>query len=346
MSGPASTTGPAPPAGLDLHHRAAARAYLAGRDRLRPAELLFWLPVFAVPLVAPEHSALGANILVMMLFALSLDFILGYAGILTLGHAAYFGVGAYTAGLLSAKLGWHEPLTALAAAGVLGALFGALTGAVLLRYQGLTLLMLTLAVATMLFELANTFSDFTGGFDGLTGMAVKPLLGLFAWDLYGITGYYYAFVLLLVCYAALRRITAAPFGLTLVGMRENPLRLRAIGSPLLKHAVVAYAISCGIAGLAGALFAQSGGFITMEVLSFERSAVVLTMLILGGTGRLYGAFAGALVYMIAVDRLAKLNPVYWEFGVGLLLVIVVLACPDGLLGLYKRVRHALARRAA
>jgi branched-chain amino acid transport system permease protein len=336
--------GPEPSSATSAAPRSVAEAFLRRRDDPRLAEAGFWVLALAVPIVWPEHSAFGAQVLIMMLFALSLDFILGYAGVLTLGHAAYFGVGAYVGGLLSARLGWHEPLTGLLAAGVFSAIFGALSGWLLLRYRDLTLLMLTLAVSTMLFELANVWSDLTGGYDGLRGIEMAPVLGVFEWDIAGVTGYGYALVVLFLGFVVLRRITVSPFGQALRGVRENTLRMRAIGAPILGHLTLAYTISAAIAGIAGALFAQTNNFLTLEVLGFERSAAVLTLLILGGTGRLYGALFGALIYMLTADWLAKLSPVYWEFGVGLLLVVVVLLCPDGLLGIVDRVRAAFARR--
>lgn len=191
---------------------AAADTFLRGRDDLRAVECLPWLTAAAVPLLFPQECAFGTQVLIMMLFALSLDLILGYAGIVTLGHAAYFGLGAYTAGLLSAKLGWHEPISGLLAAGLVGAAAGAASGAILLRYSDLTLLMLTLALSTTLYELANTWSNITGGYDGLMGISVAPLLGIFDWDLSGVTSYCYALAFLLLCFLALRRITISPFG--------------------------------------------------------------------------------------------------------------------------------------
>jgi branched-chain amino acid transport system permease protein len=336
LAAPEPGAGPAP--------GSVAEAFLRRRDDPRPVEAVFWLAALAVPFLWPKHAAFGAQVLVMMLFALSLDFILGYAGVLTLGHAAYFGVGAYVSGLLSAKLGWHEPLSGLLAAGAVAGLFGALTGWLLLRYRDLTLLMLTLAVSTMMFELANVWSGLTGGYDGLMGIQMAPILGIFDWDIAGVTGYGYALIVLFLGFVVLRRMTVSPFGQALRGIRENTLRMRAIGAPILGHLTLAYTISAVIAGVAGGLFAQTNNFITLEVLGFERSAAVLTLLILGGTGRLYGALFGALVYMLAADRLAKLSPVYWEFGVGLILVVVVLLCPDGLLGIVDRIKAAFARR--
>jgi branched-chain amino acid transport system permease protein len=324
--------------------RTRAEAFLKTRDGLRPVEALPWLIAAAVPLLLPDESAFGTQVLIMVLFALSLDFILGYAGIATLGHAAYFGLGAYAAGLLSARVGWHEPLTGLLAAAAVGAAAGAASGAILLRYRDLTLLMLTLALATTLYELANTWSNVTGGYDGLMGIELDPLLGLFEWDLSGVTSYGYALAAVLICFFALRRIATSPFGQSLRGIRENKARMRAIGTPVLGRLTAAYTISAAVAAIAGALFAQSNAFLTMQVLSFDRSAEVLTVLILGGTGRLYGALWGAIVYMLAADRIARLSPEYWEFGVGLLLVLIVLFCPDGLLGIGDQVRRGWRRR--
>ncbi len=317
----------------------AAQAFVRARDDLRPADAIPWLLALAVPFLLSQECAFGTQILIMVLFALSLDFILGYAGIVTLGQAAYFGLGAYTAGLLSARLGWNEPISGLLAAGLVAAAAGAVSGWILLRYRHLALLMLTIAISTILYELANTWSWLTGGFDGLMGISISPLLGVFDWDLEGRTSYLYALVVSMLCFLALRRITVSPFGQTLHGIRENTARMRAIGVPVLGRLTLAYTISAGIAGIGGGLLAQANSFITMQVLSFDTSAAVLTMLVLGGTGRLYGAMVGAVVYMLAADRLARLSPEYWELGVGLLLVFVVLVCPDGLFGVVDRLRR-------
>jgi len=324
----------------------AAERFLKDRDGLRPIEILPWLAAIALPIAFPDYALLGTHVLIMMLFALSLDVIVGYAGIVTLGHAAYFGVGAYTAGLVSARLGWSEPISGLLAAGIAAGAFGLVTGSVLLRYQHLALIMLTLVLSTMVFELANAWAGLTGGWDGLMGIQLAPLLGLFEWDLRGLTSYGYALTVLMASFWWLRFLSASPFMQGLRGIRENRARMRAIGTPITFHLLIAFTISATLAGIAGALFAQANAFITIEVLGFERSAAVLTILILGGVGRLYGALAGALVFIVAADWLAKTNPTYWEFGVGLLLVLVVLLYPNGLLGAIERVRAQCRRRSA
>jgi branched-chain amino acid transport system permease protein len=221
----------------------------------------------------------------------------------------------------------------LAAAGAAGALLGVSTGAVILRTRGLTLLMLTLAITTILLEIANKATNLTGGADGLSGITVSPILGLFKFDLFGKTAYMYCLVSLFLGWFVVRRLIYSPFGASLVGIRENVLRMHAIGSPAYARLVAAYTISGAIAGCAGALLMQTNQFVGLNVLSFEFAGELLVMLVLGGVGRIYGAFVGPLVYMIAQDQLAKQFPEYWYFGIGLLLVVVVLFARGGLLGL-------------
>jgi branched-chain amino acid transport system permease protein len=312
---------------------AEARATVAARHRWRLSEALPWLLAVGAYFAFPDYLFLGTQVLILILFALSLDLILGYAGIVTLGHAAYFGLGAYVAGMLSAHLGWHEPLSGLMLAGLIAAAFGWLSGLLLLRYHGLALLMLTLALGIMMMELANVLEAWTGGYDGLYGITPAPLLGRFENDLYGRNYYVYSLVVLFLAFLACRRLVHSPFGLVLQGVRDNERRMRAIGCDVLRAKVTAFAIAAGIAGLAGGLFAQSNAFVTLDVLSFMRSGTVLIVLILGGTGRLYGAFVGATMYYLLEDQLAKISPEFWQFGVGLVLVLVVLFARGGLLGL-------------
>ena len=324
--------------------RAEARAFLRGRERWRPAEVIPWVLAVAFFFVMPDYAVLGTTIFVMALFALSLDLILGYAGVVTLGHTAFFGVGAYATGMLSAHLGWNEPLSGLVFGAAAGALAGLVSGWVLLRYHGLAFLMLTLATAILLQELANTLEDWTGGFDGLTGVAIDPILGVFENDLWGHHYYWYSLTVLFLCFLLFRRLVHSPFGRSLVGIRENMRRMHAVGAPVHHRLVVAYTISAAMAGLAGALFAQQNQFVTLDVLSFARSGTVLIVLILGGAGRLYGALVGAAVYVTLEDELAKLSPEFWEFGVGLVLVLTVLFFRGGLLGAPAVVAARLRRK--
>ncbi len=317
---------------------------LAKSHRLRWLELLPWLVAVAAYFVFPTYLPLGGQILINVLFALSLDLILGYAGIITLGHAAFFGLGAYTVGILAVHGGWNEPLSGLVAAAIVAGAFGLVSGAVILRTRGLTLLMLTLAVVFMLFEGANKATWLTGGADGLQNFTIEPVLGLFRFDMFGRTAYLYALSVLFVAWLVMRRVVHSPFGRSLTGIRENIVRMYAIGSPVRRRLVVAYAISAALAGVAGGLLAQTTQFVALNVISFEHSGTILIMLILGGVGRLYGAFIGAPLYMIAQDTLAKTDPVYWFFWIGLLLVLVVMFARNGVLGLIDLAIAAVRRR--
>jgi branched-chain amino acid transport system permease protein len=329
-------------AGVDL--RARARAYLATRHHWHWGEALPWLIAIAAFFMFPDRMTFGTQVLVMVLFALSLDLILGYAGIVTLGQAAFFGLGAYTVGLLSARAGYGEPISGLFAAAAVAAAAGFLTGLVLLRYRGLTLLVLTLSTTILLQEVGNLFKDITGGYDGIPGITIWPLLGLFDYDLYNRTNYIYCLVVLLILFYVVRRIVYSSFGEALAGIRENVNRMHAIGSPVRWRLVIVYTISAAIAGVSGALFTQTSAYVTLGVFDFDRSAGVMTILILGGTGRLYGAFAGGVIYMLLEDYLSKLSPEFWQFGIGLVLVLVVLFARRGLFGLAEDLGSTLRRR--
>jgi branched-chain amino acid transport system permease protein len=315
--------------------RSAAIDALARRHRYRPLEALPWLAALAAYFLFPGYLPLAAQILATILFALSADLVLGYAGIVTLGQAAFFGTGAYTAGILAAH-GWGEPITGLLAAAVMAAAVGFASGLVILRSSGLTLLMQTLVVAGMLAEAANKASSVTGGDDGLQGMVVWPIFSRFEFGLYGRTAFFYCLIVLFLCWLAVRRIVHSPFGRSLTGIRENSARMHAIGAPVASRRLFIYAISAALAGISGALIAQTTGFVGLDSLGLERSGTVLIMLIIGGVGRLYGAFIGVPVYMIAQDRFSTVEPVYWYFWIGLLMVGIVLFARGGLLGLAER----------
>jgi len=301
--------------------------------RIRWTEWLPWLAAIAVFFLLPEYLPLGARILVFMLFALSLDLILGYAGIITLGHSAFFGLGAYVAGILAAKFGITDPLLLLTAAALAAGVLGIATGAVILRTRGLAQLMLTLAIAAVCLEIANKATPITGGADGLSGIKIDPILGMFRFDLFGKTAYVYCLIALFCGWWLVRRIIYSPFGAALAGIRENEVRMHAIGVPVYRRLVIAYTVSAMIAGVAGALLTQTNQFVGLNVLGFERSGELLVMLVLGGVGRLYGTIVGPLVYMIAQDQLARQFPEYWYLGIGLILVLVVMFARGGILGM-------------
>ncbi len=308
-----------------------AVARLARRERWKVGEIVFWLAVASAYFLFPRNLVLASQVLIAGLFALSLDLILGYAGIVTLGHAAFFGTGAYTAGLL-ARHGWGEPLSGLAMAALVAALLGWATSFLVLRGGDLTRLMTTLGIASLLYELANRATPITGGVDGLQGMEVGKLLGVFGFDLYGRTAFVYVLVVVLLLFIVARAWINSPYGLSLRVIRENPVRARAIGVPLQRRLVTVYIVSAAFAGVAGGLLAQTTQFVSLDVLSFQRSANLMIMLIVGGTATLYGGFVGAALFILVQDRLASIDPTYWLFWLGILLIAVTLFLRRGVVG--------------
>jgi branched-chain amino acid transport system permease protein len=300
-------------------------------DRWRRWEAVFWLVPVVGYFVFPGYRVLGSQIFINGLFAVSLDILLGYAGVVSLGHAAFFGMGAYTAGLLAVH-GWTEPLLGLLAGAAVAAVVGYATSFLVVRGQDLTRLMVTLGVGLLFFEAANRAAFITGGVDGLSGVTMGKVVGLFRFDLGGSTIYWYSLVVTFLGFALVKRIVSSPFGLSLRAIREGRARMPAIGAPVRRRLVVAFTFSAALAGVAGALLAETTEFVALEVLSFNRSAQALIMLVLGGVGRLYGGLVGAAVFMVLQDVLAGLNPEYWQFWLGLLLVFVVLVARGGLLG--------------
>jgi len=298
--------------------------------RWRPLEYAVWLAALLPFVLTPSHLSLASQIAITALFALSLDLLVGYAGLVSLGHAAFFGMGAYTAGLI-AKHYWGEPLSALLISGIFSGLLGYAMSHVIVRFRHLALIMLTLGFGLLLHEAANSASALTGGADGLQGFKVASVLG-FKFDMYGRTAYAYSLAVLFICFLFSRRIIHSPFGLALRGIRENALRMPAIGAPSQSHLRKAYTLAAVMAGIAGALLTQTTSTVSLEVLSFGRSADVLVILILGGAGRLYGGILGAVIYMVARDQFSGINPQYWYFWIGLLLVAVVMFLPNGILG--------------
>jgi branched-chain amino acid transport system permease protein len=313
---------------------------LRAASRWHAAEYAFWvLPVVAW-FALPSHLALLAQIMIAGLFALSLDLILGYAGIVSLGHAAFFGIGAYVAGWL-AQGGWGDPILGLACAAVAAAGIGFVTSFLVLRGADLTRLMVTLGVASILYVGANKLTDITGGLDGMQGIEVRPLFGRFAFDLYGRTAYIYCALVLFVLFWIARRIVHSPFGLCLQGIRQNASRMPALGTPVNARLVAAYTLGAAYAGVAGALLTQTTQFVSIDVFSFSRSAELLLILVLGGTGTLYGGILGAIVFMTAHEYLSGIDPLYWQFWLGLLLVIVVLFARGGIMGALRSVAAVL-----
>ncbi|WP_435170216.1 branched-chain amino acid ABC transporter permease [Falsirhodobacter sp. 1013] len=297
---------------------------LLRRGRWKPAEFAFWLMVAASLFFLPDRHLLLSEIAILGLFAMSLDLILGYAGVVSLGHGAFFGLGAYVAGLTSLHL-TGEPLTGLTLAMGAAALLGVATGPLLLlRASDLTRLMVTLGVAMLVLEGANQAAWLTGGADGLTGVMIDPLLGRFEFDLFGTTGYAYCLIVTFTLFLIARRVVTSPYGLSLRAIRDNPLRARSMGIPVGRRILGLYAFSAAIAGAAGALLTQTTMFVSLDVLAFHRSADVLLILVLGGVGYLYGGLLGAIGFKLLQDWFSAITPQYWMFWMGLVLLVIVL----------------------
>jgi branched-chain amino acid transport system permease protein len=330
--------------GITDHPAAAA---IARRHRVRLWEAIPWILLFAFYFVFPRHLGFGTELLTTILFAISLDLALGYAGIVTLGHAAFFGAGAYTVGMLAKHGIWNEPITSLVIAAAVAGAIGLASGLVLLRTAGLTLLMLTLCTMGLLEEAANLGAEWTGGFDGLDNVPIPPLFGLFEFSpLYPKTQYLYCLAVLLICFVFVRTLVYSPFGQSLTGIRENTLRMHAVGAPVRWRLVTCYTISAAIAGIAGALWAQSNAYVNLSTLGLDRAATVLIILVLGGYGRLYGSFIGAVAYMALAHFLAKLYPTAWQLGLGLLLMVIALFARNGIIGLWDRLSAAFRSKRA
>jgi branched-chain amino acid transport system permease protein len=308
------------------------RDSILARHHWRAGEFLWFAAALACWFLFPQYLALGTSVLIMVLLVLSYDVLLGFSGVLSFGHAVFFGLGAFTAGWL-ALAGWSEPISAVLVGGVAAALLAAAVGPFLLRLTGLPLLMVTLALGVLVFEAAHKATKITGGDDGLAGIQFAPILGTFSWGLGGSTAYLYVLAWLVVLFVLIKRVVSSPFGVMLQGVRENPARMRLIGNRVLPHLTLAYVISGAVAGMAGALFTQANAFVGIGVLALDTSVDVLVMLVLGGIGTMYGAFIGAPVYMLLKHFSSQWNPYYWMLLIGVLLIAVVMLGRGGLLGL-------------
>ena len=309
---------------------ALAQNLLKISGRWKPWEIMLWLLALATPLLLPTHALIINEIAIVALFAVSLDLILGYTGIVSLGHAAFFGMGAYAAALFS-KLVMPDPVLGLLVAMAVTTVLGAVCSLTIMRGSDLTRLMVTLGVGLILMELANKLDWLTGGADGLQGVVMGPLLGQFEFDLAGRTSAFYSLTVLLVFFVLARRLVHSSFGSTLKAVRDNRLRAMAIGIPVTSRLAVIYTVAAGVAGAAGALLAQTTGFASLDVFAFDRSADVMLILVIGGTGWLYGGVTGAVVFKLMQDVLSSITPQYWTFWIGLFLVVLVLVGRDRLI---------------
>jgi branched-chain amino acid transport system permease protein len=298
--------------------------YAREHARWHWSEVAFWIFALGCAFLFPSRYLIMTDIVRLALFAMSLDLILGYAGIVSLGHAAFFGIGAYGAGLLALHGIVTEPMLALVLAGLVAMAVGFATSFLVIRGADLTRLMVTLGIALLLEALAERFSNITGGTDGLQGIEMAPILGVFAFDMFGKVGFFYSLGILFLLFLLARRIVHSPFGLSLRAIRNNPLRASAIGIPVNKRLIAIYTLAAFYAGIAGALFTQTTALASLDVFSFERSADLMLVLVIGGTGYLYGGLIGAVVFKMLQEVFSTITPQYWQFWIGLVLVVIVL----------------------
>ena len=299
-------------------------------SHFKPWEIALWLLVLASPWLLSKHAPLINEIAIVALFAVSLDLVLGYTGIVSLGHAAFFGMAAYASALFAKHIN-PDPLLGLAVGVALATLLGAVCSLTIIRGSDLTRLMVTLGMGLILYELANKLDWLTGGADGLQGVLMGKLLGQFEFDLAGRTAAWYSLTVLTILFVVLRRLVHSPFGATLQAIRDNRLRAQSIGIPVTQRTAVLYTVAAAVAGAAGALQAQTTGFASLDVFEFHRSADVMLVLVIGGTGWLYGGVAGAVVFKLMQDVISSITPQYWTFWIGLFLVVLALVGRDKLI---------------
>lgn len=295
---------------------------LLQRARIKPWEPVIWLAPFAFVALFPNMAFLVNQMAIMALFAISLDLVLGYAGIMSLGHAAFFGLGAFAAGLF-AKFVMPEPIVGLVFAMGVGAISAYICSYTVLRGSALTVVMVTLGVSLILLELGNYMTWLTGGADGLQGVDMAPVLGLFPFTFDGVTAAYYSLVVLAVLLVVYRRIVNSPFGTSLRLIRDNRLRAASIGINTDSRVKLAYTLAGAIAAAAGAVQTHSMNFSSLDAFAFERSADELLMVVIGGTAWIYGGVIGAVVFTGLHHVLSDLTPQFWTFWVGLFLVVLM-----------------------
>jgi len=298
------------------------------------AALLF-APYWMAPLGG--YTALATRVLVLGLAAMSLNFLLGFTGVLSFGHAAWFGLGAYGAGLTLKYLALSTPLAVIAGI-LLGGLCGAILGLLLVRRRGVYFAMVTIAFGQVFYYIAFQWSSLTGGDDGLRGFHRQPLdFGFFKLDILSndIAFYYFVLFCFALAIGAMGFILRSPFGRTMIAIRENERRSRFLGIPIERHIWIAFTLSCFFMSFAGALYALTNNFADPRGLHYSQSGDFVMMAVMGGMRSFWGPLLGAAVFVVVQDYLSSIT-VNWMSFVGLLFVLVVLFFPRGLLGFFQR----------
>jgi branched-chain amino acid transport system permease protein len=315
--------------------------------RLRPHDsvpILIFLILAAIPVLALIRSedyllSLFERLMIFAIAALSLDLLIGYGGLISFGHAAFVGLGAYAVGILSAH-GMHDAIIALPVALLSSALFAYVTGVVCLRTKGVYFIMITLAFGQMVFFTASSLAPY-GGDDGLT-IAARNTLGGFAFFRSEGSLYYLIWGCLLGAYCFCRMLVGSRFGRVFRGAKENALRMETIGFNVYRFQLVAYVIAGMMAGLSGFLLANATEFVSPAYMSWQRSGDLIIMVILGGLGSLHGAIIGAGAYLLLEEWLSAFTE-DWKVIFGPFLVLVVLFARGGLLGMGKDLVRRLSR---
>jgi branched-chain amino acid transport system permease protein len=300
---------------------------------------LIFAPFWIIPLGG--YTALATRVLVLGLAAMSVNFLLGFTGVLSFGHAAYFGLGAYGTGLALKFMTGSTPLS-LVMGMLLGGVVGGLLGALIVRRRGVYFAMVTIAFGQVFYYIAFQWSSLTGGDDGLRGFSRQPIdLGLFRLDILSNTNYFYYFVL--ACFALAVSVMAillrSPFGRAMIAVRENERRARFLGIPIERHIWIAFTLSCFFIALAGGLYALVNNFADPKGLHYSQSGDFVMMAVMGGMRTFWGPLLGAVVFVVLQDYLSSVT-VNWMSFVGLLFVLVVLFFPRGLLGFIRGKREA------
>jgi branched-chain amino acid transport system permease protein len=320
------------------------RVYRGGGVTAQRVAVGFALVLLALfPLAGTTfYTELVTKVMVLAIFALSLDLLVGYTGLVSFGHAAFYGIGAYTLGLLAPKYEAASLWLTLPASVLAAALAALVTGALVVRVKGIYFIMVTLAFAQMFYFVFHD-TKFGRGSDGIT-MNFKPVAtigGFTPIDLGNATHvYYFVFAMLVVTFIFLRVVLRSPFGRALMGIRSNEQRMRSLGFPVYRYKLASFTLAGTLAGLAGYLSVLQFGFVNPELLSWHQSGNVLLMLILGGVGSLYGAVVGAFAF-VALTEVFQAVTSHWQLLLGTAIILLVILLPGGLASVAGRFRRTL-----